>query len=68
MTAHQEPRKPFTLTGIYSKEFLEKMGYKEFVPPVIHTIGDGPTMPMVPIKLAYGLDLLHKREDNNEAL
>lgn len=49
--AHQEPRKPFTLTGIYSKEFLEKMGYKEFVPPVIHTVGDGPTMPLVPLKL-----------------
>lgn len=68
MTVHQEPQEPFTLTGVYSKEFLEKMGYKEFVPPVIHTVGDGPTMPMVPIKLAFALNLPHSGEDKNETL
>lgn len=68
MTVHQEPRKPFVFTGSYSKEFLEKIGYKEFVPPVIHNVGDGPLMPMVPIKLAYELNLLHNNEDKNETL
>lgn len=52
---HQEPRKPFTFTGNYRKDFLEKMGYKEFVPPVIHTV-DRPLM-LVPIRLAYSLSL-----------
>lgn len=44
------------------------MGYKEFVPPVIHNVGDGPTMPMVPIKLAFALNLPHSGEDKNETL
>lgn len=57
MNAHREPRPPFVFTGNYSKEFLEKMGYKPYIPPVIDNVIDGPVMPLEPIKLAYELKI-----------
>jgi hypothetical protein len=40
------------LKGPYSREFLERMGYKEFVPPVVE-VCHGSVMPLEPVKLAY---------------
>jgi hypothetical protein len=40
------------LKGLYSREFLEKMGYKEFIPPLVEGCRN-PVMPLEPIKLAY---------------
>jgi hypothetical protein len=49
---HQEPRIPFTITGNYSKGFLESMGYKKIVFPLCE-ISKNPQMPLEPVKLAY---------------
>jgi len=45
---------PFVIQGNYSKEFLEKMGYRPYIPPPVYTVKN-PIMPLGPIKLAYEL-------------
>ena len=47
-----EKRSLGVFTGLYSKEFLEKMGYKPWFPPLVEVCCN-PVMPMEPIKLAY---------------
>lgn len=39
-------------TGEYSKEFLKKMGYRSWSPPLVK-ISQNPIMPLEPVKLAY---------------
>jgi len=58
----------FVFEGRYSREFLESMGYKEFIPPPIFNVVTDPIMPLEPIKLAYELNVLkepEKRKDEN---
>ena len=45
---------PFVIQGNFNKEFLEKMGYRPFIPPPVYTVKN-PIMPLEPIKLAYEL-------------
>jgi hypothetical protein len=45
-------RIPFVINGDFSKEFLESMGYKPFVPELVEITAE-PVMPLQPIKLAY---------------
>ena len=40
---------PFVIQGDFSKEFLESMGYKPFVPPLVEACKD-PVIPLVGIK------------------
>lgn len=55
MTELYRSRLPYVIQGHYSKEFLEKIGYKPYVPPPIFNIVKEPVMPLEPIKLAYSL-------------
>jgi hypothetical protein len=40
-------------TGVYSKEFLKKMGYRPWFPPLFKKISQNPVMPLEPVKLAF---------------
>jgi len=53
---------PYVIKGSYSKEFLESMGYKSFIPDVYLTPVKNPIMPLETVKLAYEL----KIKENND--
>ena len=58
---------PYVIQGDFSKEFLEKMGYKPFVPPPIFNTIKEPMMPLETVKLAYSIKIKYPMEKNGNS-
>ena len=58
-------RIPFVIQGDFSKEYLESIGCKPFIPEPVEVCNDT-VMPIPTIKLAYSLKNKYAPTDTNE--